>query len=86
MTLTLDLPSKLVEELAAEAARAGLSVSEYAARVLSKDRNLRAVPRTGADLVAYWQQEGLVGTRQDITDSQAYARELRSEAERRKLS
>jgi hypothetical protein len=86
MTLTLDLPPKLVDELATEAARLGLSVSEYAARVLSKDRSLRAAPRTGADLVAYWQEEGLVGSRPEITDSQSYARELRREAERRKLS
>jgi hypothetical protein len=85
MTLTLDLPPKLVDELATEAARLGLSVSEYAARVLSKDRSLRAAPRTGSDLVAYWQEEGLVGTRPEITDSQSYARELRHEAERRKL-
>ncbi len=86
MTLTLDLPPKLVDELAAEAARLGLSVSEYAARVLSQDRSLRAAPRTGADLVAYWQEEGLVGTRPEITDSTSYARDLRREAERRKLS
>ena len=86
MTLTLDLPPKLVDELATEAARLGLSVSEYAARVLSKDRLLRAAPRTGSDLIAYWQEEGLVGTRPEITDSESYARELRREAERRKLS
>jgi cyanophycinase-like exopeptidase len=85
MTLTLDLPPKLVDELATEAARLGLSVSEYAARVLSQDRSLRVAPRTGADLVAYWQEEGLVGTRPEIADSESYARDLRREAERRKL-
>ncbi|HEX6900290.1 MAG TPA: hypothetical protein VF789_11275 [Thermoanaerobaculia bacterium] len=41
------------------------------------------MPRTGADLVAYWQAEGLVGTRPDIADSQAHAREIRRQAERR---
>lgn len=86
MTLTLDLPPKLVDELATEAGRLGLSVSDYAVRVLSKDRSSREAPRTGADLVAYWQEEGLVGTRPEITDSQSYARGLRREAERRKLS
>lgn len=86
MTLTLDLPPKLVDELATEAARLGLSVSEYAACVLSQDRSLRAAPRTGADLVSYWQEEGLVGTRPEIADSESYARDLRREAERRKLS
>jgi hypothetical protein len=86
MTLTLDLPPKLVDELATEAARLNLSVSEYATRVLSGDRILRAAPRTGADLVAYWQEEGLVGTRPEITDSESYARDLRRKAEQRKLS
>lgn len=86
MTLTLDLPPKLVDELATEAARLGLSLSDYAARLLSRDRIAGAWPKTGADLVAYWQEEGLVGTRPEITDSQSYARELRREAERRKLS
>ena len=86
MTLTLDLPPKLVDELASEAARLGLSVSEYAARVLSQGRGLKAALRTGSDLVAYWQEEGLVGTRPEITDSASYARNLRREAERRKLS
>ena len=86
MTLTLDLPPKLVDELATEAARLGLSLSEYAARLLSRDRIGGAGLKTGADLVSYWQEQGLVGTRPEITDGQSYARELRREAERRKLS
>jgi hypothetical protein len=39
--------------------------------------------RNGTDLVAYWQQEGIIGSRPDITDSQEYARALRRKAERR---
>jgi predicted DNA-binding antitoxin AbrB/MazE fold protein len=39
---------------------------------------------TGAELVAYWQQAGLVGTRTEIRDSQQHAREIRADAERRK--
>lgn len=86
MTLTLDLPPKLVDELATEAARLGLSLSDYAAGLLSKGRITGAWPKTGADLVTYWEEEGLVGTRPEVMDSQSYARELRREAERRKLS
>ena len=41
-------------------------------------------PQTGAELVAYWEAEGLLGTRPDIEDSQDYARELRRQAETRK--
>jgi hypothetical protein len=39
--------------------------------------------QSGAELLGYWQREGLVGTRRDITDSQAHARALRQQAERR---
>jgi len=44
---------------------------------------LRNPPRNGAELVAYWQREGVINSRPDITDSQAYARQLRHEAETR---
>ncbi len=40
-------------------------------------------PRTGAELVAYWQSEGVINSRPDITDSQAYTRKLRHEAQTR---
>ena len=39
--------------------------------------------RTGAELVAYWKQSGVVGTRTDIRDSQQHARELRAKSDRR---
>ncbi|WP_196517701.1 hypothetical protein [Nostoc sp. WHI] len=40
-------------------------------------------PKAGAELVAYWQSEGVINSRPDITDSQAYARKLRHEAQTR---
>lgn len=85
MTITLNLPPKLADELTTEAARLGLSLSEYALRLLATGQE-RSKPQTGAELVAYWQSEGLVGTRPDITDSQAYAREIRRQAEKREHS
>lgn len=39
--------------------------------------------RSGADLVAFWRAEGLIGSRPDITDSQTHARQLREQAQRR---
>lgn len=86
MTISLDLPQKLVDELSDEAARRGLSLSEYAFQILSTERKKRAPLTTGADLVAYWRSEGLVGTRPEIEDSQAFARELRRAAEKRDRS
>jgi hypothetical protein len=41
------------------------------------------MPRTGAELVAYWEREGLLGTRPDITDPVEHARALRKKAEKR---
>lgn len=38
--------------------------------------------RTGADLVAYWERNGLLGTRRDIADPIAYARQLREQGKR----
>jgi hypothetical protein len=83
MTITLDLPQELEQELSGEAAKLGLSLSEYALRLLSRRTSVRTTPKTGTELVAYWQAAGLVGTRTDITDSQKHARAIRAEAERR---
>jgi hypothetical protein len=83
MTLVLDLPPELETELAAEAAHLGLPLSEYALRLLAGGRNLRSAPRTGAELLAYWQGEGLVGTRPDIPDAPAHGRSVREQAQRR---
>jgi len=83
MGITLDLPQELESELSAEATRLGLPPAEYALRVLSAGRTVGTMPKNGAELVAYWQSEGLIGTRADISDSQEYARKLRDQAERR---
>ncbi len=83
MSLMLDLPPELETELAGEAAQLGLPLPEYILRLLATGRGSGTAPRTGAELLAYWQGEGLVGTRSEITDSQAHARILRQQAERR---
>ena len=41
---------------------------------------------TPAEIVAYWERYGLIGTRPDITDSLEDARQLRRKAERRDRS
>ena len=84
MNRVLELPPELEADLAAEAARQGLTLPEYAVRLLTARR--RSHPRTGSELLAYWQGEGLVGTRTDITDAPAHARTLREQAQRREHS
>jgi hypothetical protein len=86
VSLVLVLPSELEKELGAEAARLELSLSEYAVRVLAAGRVPGPQPRNGAELVAYWQGAGLVGTRAGIADAPEYARAVRQGAEKRKRS
>jgi hypothetical protein len=83
MSITLDLPEELENELSAEASQLGLSLPEYILRVLSTGLVMGKIPKTGAELVEYWQSEGLIGTRPDITDSQAHARQIREQVQRR---
>lgn len=87
MTISLELPHDLQRELATEAERLGLPLTEYALRILST--GVRAAlgtegdPQTGAEVVAFWQREGLVGTQPEIADPSEHARRLRRDAEGR---
>jgi hypothetical protein len=83
MTITLDLPADLENALSTEATQLNLPLSEYILHILSVRQVLNNPPKTGAELVAYWQNAGLINSRSDISDSQAYARNLRQEAETR---
>ena len=71
VSLVLDLPPELETELAAEAAKLGLPLRDYALRLLAGGG--RPTPNNGAELLAYWQGEGLVGTRPDIVDAPGHA-------------
>ena len=83
MTLVLELPTELETELAAEAARLGLPLEEYALRLLAAGPSACPKPSSGADLLAYWQNAGVVGTRPEIADPSAHSRSLRQKAEKR---
>ena len=83
MSLLLDLPPELEAELATEAAQFGRPLPKYVLGLLATGRRQRVAVQTGAELVADWQSEGLVGNRPDIIDSQAHARAVRDQAERR---
>jgi hypothetical protein len=83
MPQTVELPDDLADALTDEASRLGLSLPDYAVRLLTSARPSAAAVRSGADLVAFWRTEGLVGSRPDIVDSQSEARRLRDQAQRR---
>ena len=83
MTLTLEIPEELETELSTEAARLGLPLPEYARRLLAAGRAPVVSPANGAELLAYWRREGVIGSRPEITDSQKHARAIRCRAEKR---
>jgi hypothetical protein len=83
MTLVLELPQELERELTAQANALRLPLEEYAVRVLAGAGPPAPKLTSGADLVAYWRAEGLVGARSDIADAAGHARAVRNEAERR---
>jgi hypothetical protein len=78
--ITLTIPEPLAAELSKEAALLGVPLSNHIIRLLAA-RTASAVPPepplTGANLVEYCGQEGIVGSRPDITDPAEFARELR---------
>lgn len=80
MILTLDLPPELETQLSQEATEMGLSLAEYVLYRLTLYQS-GTLFHAGKALVRYWQDEGVIGSRPDIGDSQAYARQLRQMAE-----
>lgn len=83
MSVILDLPVDLEEKLTLQASQHGVSLSEYVLQLLAMRGPQQSNGQTGADLVAYWQKETLIGTRPDIADSTSHARTLRQKAETR---
>ena len=80
MPRTVELPDDLATSLSDEASRLGLSLPDYTIRLLTSSHPVATAVRSGADLVAFWHDEGLVGSRPDIADSQIQARLLRENA------
>ncbi len=83
MNISLDLPNDLSDELSSEASRLKLPLTEYILRILAFRPCRQNLPKTGAELVAYWESVGVIDSRSDIKDSQEYARSLRHKAETR---
>jgi hypothetical protein len=85
VTFILEVPNDLERDLEQAAARAGVPLAEYALQILAASRSSTTEPdpRNGAELVAFWKREGLIGTRTDIEDPVRHARELRERAQTR---
>lgn len=95
MTLILDLTPEQERQIEDEARARNMDTRSYALAQLFREREedsedvlpavgpMPPVNGTGADLVVYWEREGLIGTRPDIKDSQQHARQIRRQSERR---
>lgn len=83
MNISIELPYDLENELSTEASHLKLPLAEYILRVLSFRPFLQNPPKTGLELVTYWESIGVVGSRPDIADSQEHSRKLRDQAEHR---
>ena len=88
MSIVVNLPDEIERTIAAEASKAGMTVSDYVADRLAKAAGGTPASETqqrlsGAALVQRWRELGLIGYRSDITDPEAHARRLREEAQRR---
>ena len=81
MTINLDFTPELEEELSKEAAQIKLPLSDYIVHLLSVRQVFNHPPKTGVELIAYWQAAGVINSRPDIGNSQKYARELRNFAQ-----
>ncbi len=86
MTLILDLTPEQERQIENEARARNMDTPFYAlARLFDGENSEQPEEKqwSGADLVAYWEREGLIGTRPDIKDSQKHARQIRRKGERR---
>ena len=97
MTLTIELTSEQQQRLEAEAAGQGMAFDDYAlallthripagAKALEGDGMVELpIPgsMSGAEMLAYWEREGVLQIRPDLPDSPTYARQLREQAQRR---
>lgn len=86
MSVVVNLPPDLEQELADEARREGLELSEYVCQLLDRHRTTSRSPMNGKELIQYWQDRELIGTRESVTDPSEHARMLRERAQRRTLS
>jgi hypothetical protein len=83
MNISLELPSDLENELSTEASRLNLPLTEYVLRILSLRPDLENPPKTGVELITYWEKAGVINSRPDILNSQDHARQIRHQAETR---
>jgi hypothetical protein len=86
MSAILSIPDALETELRAQAARLGIPMPQFALQLLESGLSAMEKPKNGAEMVDYWQKLGLIGFRQDITDTESCYRDLRRQSQARVAS
>jgi hypothetical protein len=81
MSIVLDLPKKLVKELNSEAAQQNQDLNEYLTQLIQRGRTARF--SSTAEILQYWEKEGLIGNRPAHTNSQKVAQRLRKQSNTR---
>lgn len=74
MKIALDLHWQLEDRLSKEASRLKLGLTECILRLLDGRSFLQNSPKTGAELVAFWENTKVLNSRPNIIDSQEYPR------------
>lgn len=83
MTITLELPPVMSERLKEEAAHWEQPLEEYVKLLISQ---AMPKPRSGAEMVAFLQEDGLIGMwadREDMKDSTAWVQAQRDKTSER---
>lgn len=83
MTLTIELTPEEEAALEEQAIAAGMESSEYARQLLTTELTDLSLPRNGAEILAYWEREGVRGVFADRGNAQEFARQLRDAEEAR---
>ncbi len=83
MPMSLELSDEVATWLQLGATKSGITIQEYALRLLSPPKAPTRTFKDGASVVAYWEAMGVLGSRPDIEDSQVEARRLRELAQKR---
>ncbi|HLK55267.1 MAG TPA: hypothetical protein VKU00_01805 [Chthonomonadaceae bacterium] len=81
MTLTIELTPEEARRVE-EARRRGVGVDALLRRAIAQMPETET-PTVGQEILAELERAGVIGSRPDITDSQAHARTLREQAQRR---
>lgn len=82
-SVTLELTTEEVKRLRLLANQTGAEIGQVLHRLISQLPDVNTKPTSGAQALALWEAEGILGLWKDRADSPQLARELREKAQLR---